>query len=522
MSGDPGTPGPSRRELLAQLSLGGLGVAAGLGCGRRGPSSKPPIEPCNVLIIVSDEHNASIMGCAGDTSVRTPSLDALASQGVRLTNAYAASPVCAPSRQSLFTGLWPNEHGQWANHVVFDERVPTMAPVFKAAGYHTACIGKTHTNNPGQTWGFDQYWGRDSAEWRKVSKTHPSAKKQPAPWGDDRELFKAIPDRRLRGRPQLGQDSRDGATWLELTTRFLREAPKQPWLCYTSFSAPHHPWDLPESYYWMYDPASLPMPQDWTEDLSGSPVAQATREQNRWANMDEAAHRLCRARYYGAVSYADSLVGRALGVLDELKLSERTLVVYLSDHGDMVGGKGLWFKSLMYDPAVRIPAIFRLPGQLEPGSVVDGLWSGTDLLSTAAGLAGAGAHVPRSISGRDRSQMLRGKPGYGPEYTFSVLTPRPQGSDPGHLMVRSKQYKLIQYGASPVTDRRPFLEFFDLEKDPLERKNLAKAASFQRQIHEHQTAGKEWLAGQTFSTYEMRRVKGSGEDDEGSAEQDSG
>lgn len=504
------------------MALGGLGVAAGLACGRDAkPNAPGPEEPYNVLVIVSDEHNAGVMGCAGDPIIQTPNLDRLAAGGVRLSRAYAASPVCAPARQSLLTGLWPNEHGQWGNNAIFDERVPTLAPIFQAAGYHTAFIGKSHANNPGQTFGFDLWQGRDTALWKGTGLAL-QANIHNAPWRDDKEPFKAIPDRRLRGRPLKSEDNRDGGTWLDLTTRFLRSAPKQPWLLYSSFAAPHHPWEIPEPYYWMYDPSKLVMPEDLADPLTDSLVARSIRQENKWNRMDEAAHRLCRARYYGAVSYADSLVGRLLGVLDELDLTRRTLVVYLSDHGDMASAKGMWLKSVMFDPAVRVPAIFRMPGQLAAGTTVDGLWSGTDLSSTLAGLVGAGAHVPKTLSGRDRSPMLKGKPGYSPEYTFSVLTPQPKGEWPGQLMVRSSRFKLIHYPPGKHTDRQEYVEFYDLEQDPLEQKNLSKTASFQRELRDHLSAGREFLAEQDYCPYPVRRVQDMPEDDETVMERDSG
>ncbi len=118
------------------------------------PSSQPT-KPWNVLFITSDEHNAKMLGCAGHPTVKTPNLDRLAAQGVRFTRAYCAQPICAPTRQTMITGLYSLEHGQYGNSYVFDKRNTTWAHHFQACGYTTACVGKMHTNNEDFDYGYD-------------------------------------------------------------------------------------------------------------------------------------------------------------------------------------------------------------------------------------------------------------------------------------------------------------------------------------------------------------------------------
>ena len=155
----------------------------------------------HVVLLVSDEHNPRVMGCAGDPDVATPTLDRMAAEGLRATRAYAASPVCAPARISMLTGLYPAESGVLLNHHVLNTDTPTVAATFKAAGYQTVCIGKTHTNNPGATYGFDVWKGKDSLEFQeRLVAARKAEQILPLP-ASEKGAWSGIADKRLRGGP---------------------------------------------------------------------------------------------------------------------------------------------------------------------------------------------------------------------------------------------------------------------------------------------------------------------------------
>lgn len=446
----------TRRELLA--ATGASAAAVGFTFRRRR-------RPWNILLISSDEHNARAMSCAGHPVVNTPNLDALAAQGVRMNAAYAAAPVCAPARQSLITGLWPPEHGQITNGHVFDAGNATLPGLWTANGLRTAAYGKLHTNSEG-AFGFgDARAGQD--EWyvkrlrRELKGANPPGVIDPA----DQAVFDRIEDQRFWGMPLDDDHLLPDRAVLDMSLAFLAAQDDRPFFLYASFIQPHHFWTLPRAHYYAHAPADVDLPRTHS---TPDPAATRMAARHHWPrDMDEEATRLARARYYGGISYMDSLVGELLDGLEALGLARNTVVAYVSDHGDMLGEKGLWFKGVLYEDAVRIPVILRQPGVLPKGAVSDMPMSQIDLLPTLGGLANQ--PLEGTMSGRDLSQQILGK--QPPvDHCFSVQGAFP-GAQPQSVLLRQDQYKLIEHATPKGQD--PRWELYDLAQDPWEEREIS-------------------------------------------------
>ncbi|MCB9744072.1 MAG: sulfatase-like hydrolase/transferase [Alphaproteobacteria bacterium] len=466
------------RELSRRGFLAGTGAVAA-GCLSRGVRAEGT--PWNVLFICSDEHNPKLTGYAGHGVVRTPNLDGLAAQGLRCTRTYVASPICAPTRQSWLTGLFPQEHGQVANQFLFDPRNPTLVERFRSLGYSTTCLGKLHTNvvESDGRFGFDLIVNHNDKErWRQLAALYEDPEAKP-PYYDpeDDALIQSIPGKagqgfRSRVRPDIGTVN-DYVLVEQAKVAMASWAERGPQLLYVSLRFPHYPFDLPEAFYYRHDPASLPTPPGPVADRSGTPGAAHSANRKDWDEMNEAQRRVLQARYYGAVEFTDHLVGELLRALEESGQASRTLVVYTTDHGDMAGEKGLWLKTVMFDAAARKPFLIRMPGELDAGREFEGLISEVDILPTLLGLLGHGAQVPADISGRDLSEALRRRKA---KLAREHLVAYDQVDEQGHprvSMLRTAQHKLVIYEDPKRFPEAPD-ELYDMQADPEETHNLGQ------------------------------------------------
>jgi choline-sulfatase len=466
--------------------------------------------PWNVLFITSDEHNAKMLACAGHPTVQTPHLDRLAAQGMRFTRAYCAQPICAPTRQTMITGLYSFEHGQYGNGYVFDKRNETWAHHFNRCGYTTACIGKMHTNHEDFDYGYNYRYSKNMA-----AKAFAERRRLEPALDDprDKELFDAVVDTwgkppRLRARIASGAGDleHDGIMTNESIAylrRYKESGETRPFFLHASLTQPHWAWVLPREFYYLYDPATIDYEPFAEGELDHNVFALRRRNAFGWAQNSDAINRLARARYMGAVSWLDHNVGRLLDALDALGLAERTLVVYTTDHGDMAGEKGLWLKSLLYESAARLPFIVRLPGVIPPGTVNDTLIGHVDLFPTFAGLTGTADRLPERITGKDLSKcILEGAA--GPRFTIAVDGVYRDGSGCAQIMARSARHKLIHYDADD-----PALRYvlYDLEADPNETRNLAADPACAEVVREHEAAMDAFFATLKAPLYPVRLAK---------------
>ncbi|MCB9764209.1 MAG: sulfatase-like hydrolase/transferase [Alphaproteobacteria bacterium] len=505
----------TRRRLLA--GAGALAATGAVAWGlrqRSGDLVAPAVAgDLNVLYISADELNPNFLGHVGHPDARTPRLDALAAQGMRLSKVYATAPTCAPTRQSMLTGLHPLEHGVFLNGYVFDARTPTLASYFGAQGLRTACIGKLHTDNDeaNQTFGFDTVLSPQAGpRWRAVEDGWQEGVIPSSPDIEDAIAFATMPFN-FGGTPQISE--RENTDWIlvEEALRWLEDHREERFFLYVSMRAPHYPFAMPEDFYYLFDPADVTLPVVRAEDREGSQAARQTWKKYRWGDMTEAHTRLVLARYLGATAWLDHLVGRLLDALDRLGLAQKTLVVFTSDHGDMCGEKGLWLKSQMFDPACRKPTLMRLPGVIEAGSRYDGLVSEVDLWPTVAGLVGVGGGLDAlPISGRDQSAALLGEPADPRTCAFATLGAPDERRWPWLHMARDERYKLCRYRNAR---RKPELtELYDLERDPHEVDNIAGLPELAEVRARLEQAADDFLGGLRAPAYPPVKGKGISED----------
>jgi arylsulfatase A-like enzyme len=455
----------SRRTLLT----GGAALAC---LGATGSGRAPDGRPWNVLWISSDQHNVRWTGFEGHPLVKTPNLDALAAQSLRLRNTYVSAPSCAPTRQSWLTGLWPREHGQLHNALGLDPANRGLPTLWREGGYRTGCVGKLHTwadeSQPGFM-GFERVFNEDASPQdfdalrRELRGLQGGAAKTWKP-PQEQALWDAMPAPDLHGKvhgaPYLSPD------WVlvQQSRRWLQAQRSEPFFLYTSLRLPHHPFTLLEDFYFRYDPAELLDLAVASGLDTPCPSAEKNRARRGWARLTPEQTALLHARYAGAIEQTDWLIGLLLRELEDLGLADNTILVYSSDHGDMAGDHGLWWKGVMFEGAARKPLLVRMPGVLAPG-VHEGRVNEVDLLPTLAGLCGLSAG---QVSGRDLSEvLLTGSPGQRFACSFYDL----RGQRAELAMCRDERFKLMRHGTRLYGGEQLL---FDLQEDPNETRDVSK------------------------------------------------
>lgn len=484
-----------RRKFLhaASTALGALGftlrdsAAAGAAQQPTAPSFAP--KP-NVLILMSDQHKRTCMGAAGDPVAITPNLDRLAAESVCFSNAYCTNPVCAPSRASILTGLYSHHLASRGNSTPFSPRHRTIADEFNQAGYLTALIGKMHFVDA-QTHGFG-YKLEFNDWWQYLGpKAHLYADELGRPnsgaglpqvetlWDEEGDPWKGrrAPDGRLGsvavGRASLMKEEDHFESFVARESiRFLEDYARnnEPFLLVSSFLKPHDPFMPAERFAAKFPADQMKLSPTWGKaDLKHLPrrVIQAIEECHWTPELRQASSARERmAYYYANLAQTDDCIGQVLSTLARLGLDRNTIVVYASDHGEMLGDLGLWNKFQFYEGSCAVPLMFRIPGNRptqcsQPVSLVS-------LKSTLAELCS----VPNSIVGDGKSfaPLVRNADSnfeYGPIFAEYSL-----GNSDAKYMVRNGDFKYTFW----VDDRE---ELYDLGSDPRELQNLASRSDHQ-------------------------------------------
>lgn len=434
------------------------------------------MKPTNMLFIMSDEHNPHVTGCYGNDIVQTPNIDALAAEGTRFTTAYCNTPICVPSRASFATGRYAHAIESWDNAAPYTgEQAESWGHRLGAQGHKVTTVGKLHYRQVGDPTGFpDQrlpmhilegvgdLYGmlRDEMPVKSVARQHV-LDAGPA----DSEYV-----RYDRG---IGQAS---AKWLR--EEAVRE--QQPWALFVSFVLPHFPFKVPAKYYDLYPLDKVPLPIQFRhEDWPRHPALEKHRALSALDTpFDEATIRRAVATYYGMVTYLDEQIGVVLNALDEAGLRDTTRIVYTSDHGEMLGEHGLWFKSSMYEASVSVPFIISGPGiprgkvSTTPIHLVDCF--PTIVESVGARFEPADSDLPGTSLLRIANEIDRDRTVFSEYHTVY--------SERGVYMLRDQQYKYVYF-----TGLRP--QLFNLATDPDELHDLAEdpayigvLSSYERQL----------------------------------------
>lgn len=442
----------------------------------------------NILWICTDQQRYDTIGALGNPHVSTPNLDRLARAGTAFTHAYCQSPICTPSRASFMTGMYASAvHINGNGNARFPRHPPLVTKLLAGAGYDCGLIGKLHLASAfgGVESRVDdgyRYWQYSHAPRDDWSSGHDYAdwvRRQGSALGELTKSIDGVP-------AELHQ-----TTWCaEKAIEFMRENRPGPWLASVNIYDPHPPFNPPKAYRDLFDPEDMPEPLFRESDLTQqeqlaeidfqskvrhpddldikSPVIPWT--QTRGLKEPETAGKrdakTLIGAYYAMIRLIDDQVGRMLEALEESGQLANTLVIFMSDHGEMLGDHGLIQKGCrFYEGLVRVPLILSWPGQIAAGVTLDGLVELMDLAPTLLELAGV--DVPDHMQGRSLLPLLAGA---RQEHRDFVRCEYYQALDlPGSAhgtMYRDKRYKLVVYHGFNKG------ELYDLQEDPGEFNNL--------------------------------------------------
>ncbi len=409
-------------------------VSAILACGvlHAAPAKAP-----NILFIIADQWRAQAFGFAGDPNVKTPNLDRLEKQSTNFTQAVAGMPVCSPTRATLLTGQRPQTHGIFINDVPLNPEAVTLPKELKAAGYDTGCIGKWHIDGHGRSAFIPRERRQGFDYWKVLECTHDYNK---SPYYAD-------------GPEKLMWDGYDAIAQTHDAQEYLKSHAKsdKPFMLWLAWGPPHNPYETaPANYRAMYPPDKIVLRDNVPE-------------------ADRAAARKDLAGYYAHCAALDDCMGELMATLKETGLDQNTIVVFTSDHGDMIESHGQKRKQRPWEESARVPMLFRFPETLgiQPRRI-EGAINSEDLMPTLLGLCGK--PIPKSVEGFDFTGYLRG--GADPSGGATVIrctTPfgeftRAQGGRE-YREVRSPHYTYVRDLNGPWL-------LYDNEKDPLQLENL--------------------------------------------------
>jgi choline-sulfatase len=424
----------------------------------------------NVLFIMDDQHRFDYVGYGGAEFLRTPNLDRLARRGVVFTNCFTNCPLCAPARISLATGLQPARLGLDSNSQVLDPQYPTLYQRFRNNGYRVHCVGKLDLKKP------DPYNGRygDRPDAYRWGFTHPEecegkmhAGSSPTPIGpytfylEQLGLLKTFHEdyrKRLRtgGIEDWYRDSVLPAEAFEdcyigrKAVKWIEEVPDDfPWFSFVSFVGPHNPFDPPAAYADKYRNAQVPDAID--DSLDGKPEWVKKRK----VPIDPRQIRETRRQYCAAIEVIDDQIGLILDALDRRGMTDDTIIVFTSDHGEMLGDHRLYTKSLPYEPSIHVPLIVAGPG-IEGGRVSDALIELIDLNPTVGDLAGVTLDAEMDA------------------LSFAPILRREREAHRTEIASSGKHFRCIRDGRYKLIENdQDVTELYDLEQDPEELHNIA-------------------------------------------------
>jgi len=432
------------------------------------------MEPSNLLIIMSDQHNRRLAGCYGHEFVKTPHLDLLADAGARFDAAYTPCPVCVPARAAFATGKYVHQIRHWDNAMPFDGSQPSWHSLLRERGHHVVSIGKLHFRSEDDDNGFsDEQIGMHVVEGKgdllglvrdEDMPKRAGAYKMAKMAGPGESMYTTY-DREISARAQV---------WLR------EEAQKhtdKPWVLFVSFVCPHFPLTAPPEHFYRYYDQDLPEPKLYGQRHEKlHPYLEDYRNSFAYDEFFETPDMVKRAQagYMGLCSFLDENIGNVLRALDAAELTNETRIVYTSDHGDNLGARGLWGKSTMFEESVGVPLIMKGP-DIPAGIIVE---TPTNLLDLYPFIMGSvGEATPETVTdahpGTDVMRLIAGA-----ETDRSVFSEyHAMGSKTAAYMIRKGAYKLVAYADYPP-------QLFDLSEDPEELNDLAQDANAQPIVEE--------------------------------------
>ncbi len=422
------------------------------------PASDRP----NILLFMVDQLTAHVLGPYGGTVCRTPVIDRLAARGTVFDQASCSYPLCSPSRASMMTGRLPSRIGAWDNGSELPAGVPTVAHYLRRQGYYTCLSGKMHFVGPDQHHGFEERLTTEiypaDFSWTPAPEVRDAADRFGAGVSSVETILESGPMARTM---QIDYDEDVTHHAVREIYHRARSDDRRPFFLTVSLTQPHDPFVTTPPWWDLYDGISIDPPRVPPISLDArdphSRMLHAHYGQDRTEIDTEATLRARRA-YYGMTSHIDAMLGQVLDALEASGLAEDTIVVFTSDHGEMLGERGMWFKKTLFEPALSVPLILAGPGI--PRGRVETPVSLMDLLPTLADLAGTTLVTPHD--GQSLCPLMAGSTAHGPVLAEHL----DGGTDAPRVMLRDGSLKLVLSAAYP-----PMLH--DLAADPLELTDLA-------------------------------------------------
>ncbi len=424
----------------------------------------------NILLIEADQMASFVLSFYDPRGqARTPNLDALARDGVLFRNAYCNSPLCCPSRAAMFTGSKPSHNEVWGNGSEFNADIPTMMHFLKSAGYRTVVSGKTHFVGPDQLHGFDR---------RLTTDMYPSGFGWSIDWKPRVKHQLGTSTKRLelsglcRTNDQILFDTEVQFRAIEFLRYEALEQHDSPFFLHVSYTQPHDPFQSVPKYWDLYEDMEIDLPR-LPEDDDPHPVTKWLKVHHGVDRFPPSAERIRATRrgYYAMISHIDEFVGDIVAELKLLGLYDDTVIIFCSDHGEMLGERNMWFKRNPYEQSVRVPLIFHSPKRFAPREVTQTV-SLADLCPTLAEIGGAKNESDRFGGGHGDSfvRLLNGQAdGWKDEAVIEYFG---AGVEEPWLCIRRGDDKYVYTRNHP-----PVL--FNLAEDPDETVNLAGEASLQ-------------------------------------------
>ena len=417
------------RKTLGFAILGVISISV------NGQTRKAP----NVVFVLADEWRGQDLGYNGNKDVITPNLDRLAGHAVNFTNMISCCPVCCPYRASLLTGQYPLKTGVFVNDVQLNPETPSLAKVFKAAGYQTAYIGKWHLDGHGRS-SFIPVERRQGFEyWKVLECTHDYNNSYY--WGNDDKKTK--------------WDGYDAYAQTSDAVNYIREMGNKgkPFFMILSWGPPHTPFETaPESYKKIYRNKQLTLRHNVPSELRNKAIADLIG-------------------YYGHISALDSCIGVLQSSLKESGLDKNTIFIFTSDHGAMVRSHGFSHKQRPYEESINVPLLIQYPELFgNEGKKDNMLINSPDLMPTLLGLCGL--PIPLTVEGEDRSMVMKRKAKdtcdavlIASYHAFGQWSHDAGGKE--YRGVRTKRYTYVKDLSGPWL-------LFDNQKDPFQLNNLVK------------------------------------------------
>ena len=414
----------------------------------------------HILFVMADQLSASALPAYGNDVVLAPTLERLGREGVVFERALCASPLCAPSRASLMTGLLPSRTGAIDNAGELPASVPTFAHHLRAAGYRTVLAGKMHFIGPDQLHGFEERPLPDvypaGLDWVPDWRLEDGER---LPWYHD--LSSVVRAGPVRETLQLAYDQEVASRARRAIVETARD-PSRPLLLVASFTHPHDPYEVPAEYWERYEDVEIDQP---SFRAPPDPPDLPTRRLRAMLEADRtpiALDRVLAARrgYYGAVSVVDDHVRSLLAALAECGLAGDTIVVVTSDHGDMLGERGLWYKMAPFESSICVPLIVHAPARFRPRRVPRPV-SLLDLAPTLVELAGAAP--PDGVDGSSLAGALSDGAVPDRDLPLEYLA---EGVRAAQVTLVRGDLKLVRGLGEPDL-------VYDVAADPAERMNLA-------------------------------------------------